>query len=215
MSEMEGASEEIMDGVYRALCANGYAELTMQEIADECGKSTSLLHYHYDTKEDLLVAFLDGILSDYEDRLACRADRAPAERLVEFVARFVFTPGEDDRESFHLALLEMRSQGPFNERIQAQLDRSDELLRDSVADILQAGIDEGAFEPVDVDRTAALLVATLDGARTRHITLGDGQPAASYTRVVAEEALEAVVDPLLADGVDRPSLDEALEQLDD
>lgn len=215
MGETEGASEEIMDGVYRALCANGYAELTTQEIADECAKSKSLLHYHYDTKQDLLVAFLDGILSDYEDRLACRADRAPAERLVEFVARFVFTPGEDDRESFHLALLEMRSQGPFNERIQAQLDRSDELLRDSVADILQAGIDEGAFEPVDVDRTAALLVATLDGARTRQITLGDGQPAASYTRVVAEEALEAVVDPLLADGVDRPSLDEALEQIDD
>jgi AcrR family transcriptional regulator len=215
MGEMEGASEEIMDGVYRALCANGYAELTMQEIADECAKSKSLLHYHYDTKENLLAAFLDGILSDYEDRFACRADRAPAERLVEFVARFVFTPGEDDRGSFHLALLEMRSQGPFNERIQAQLDRSDELLRDNVANILQAGIDKGAFEPVDVDRTAALLVATLDGARTRHITLGDGQPAASYTRVVAEEALEAVVDPLLADGVDRPSLDEALEQIDD
>ena len=214
MGETEVASGEIMDGVYRALCANGYAELTMQEIADECGKSTSLLHYHYDTKEDLLVAFLDGILSDYEERLACRGDRPPAERLVEFVARFVFTSEEDDRESFHLALLEMRSQGPFNERIQAQLDRSDELLRDSVADILEAGIADGSFEPVDADRTAALLVATLDGARTRQITLGDGQPAASYTRVVAEEALETVVDPLLTDGVDRPPLDEALEQLD-
>jgi len=215
MSEAEVAGEEIMDGVYRALCANGYAALTMQDIADECDKSKSLLHYHYDTKEDLLVAFLDGILTDYEGRLACRADRSPAERLVEFVARFVFTPGEDDRESFHLALLEMRSQGPFNGRIQAQLDRSDELLRDSVADILGAGVDDGSFEPVDVDRTAALLVATLDGARTRQITLGDAQPAASYTRVVAEEALETIVDPLLADGVDRPSLDEALAQLDD
>jgi len=215
MSEEAMATEEIMDGVYRALCEHGYAELTMQDIADECEKSKSLLHYHYDTKEDLLVAFLDGILADYEQRLECRADRPPAERLVEFVARFVFTPEEDDRESFHLALLEMRSQGPFNERIQDQLDRSDELLRDSVADILDAGIADGSFEPVDVDRTAALLVATLDGARTRQITLGDAQPAASYTRVVAEEALETIVDPLLVEGVDRPTLAEALEQLDD
>jgi AcrR family transcriptional regulator len=215
MSEAEVASEEIMDGVYRALCENGYAELTMQDIADECDKSTSLLHYHYDTKTDLLAAFLDGILAEYEERLACRADRPPAERLVEFVARFVFTPGEDERESFHLALLEMRSQGPFDDRIQAQLDRSDELLRERGAGIVPGGVAAGAFEPVDVDRTAALLVATLDGARTRQITLGDSGPATSYTEVVAEEGLDRVVDPLLADGVERPSLAEALEQLDE
>jgi len=211
MSEEAMASDEIMDAVYRALCANGYAELTMQDIAGECEKSKSLLHYHYDTKADLLVAFL----TDYEERLASEADSEPVERLVEFVARFVFTPDETERESFHLALLEMRSQGPFNERIQEQLDRSDELLRESVAEILTAGIEDGSFEPVDVDRTAALLVATLDGARTRQITLGDSQPASAYTRIVAEEALDRIVDPLLAAGVERPPLDEALQQLDD
>ena len=173
------ATDDIMDGAYRALCEHGYAELTMQDIADECEKSKSLLHYHYDTKENLLVAFLDGILADYEQRLECRADRPPAERLVEFVARFVFTPEEDDRESFHLALLEMRSQGPFNERIQAQLDRSDELLRDSVADILDAGIADGSFEPVDVDRTAALLVASVRrrGSRPAARPSGRRRPA--------------------------------------
>jgi AcrR family transcriptional regulator len=215
MSEGAVATDEIIDGVYSALCANGYADLTMQDIADECGKSTALLHYHYDTKADLLVAFLDGILEDYEQRIQCRADRPPAERLVELLARFVFSPDDEDRESFHLALLEMRSQGPFDDRIQTQLDRSDRLLRESVAEILREGIEEDAFEPVDVDRTAALLVATLDGARTRQITLGDSQPGDSvYTRTVVEEALDRIVDPLLADGVERPSLAETLAELD-
>ena len=37
-------ADEIMQGVYRALCAHGYADLTMQDIADECDCSTSLLH---------------------------------------------------------------------------------------------------------------------------------------------------------------------------
>jgi len=207
--------EEIMDAVDSALRTHGYAALTMQDIADECSKSKSLLHYHYDTKEDLLVAFLDQMLTKYETKLDNRADLPPLSRTVEFVARFVFTPGEDDREAFHLALLEMRSQGPFNDRIREQLQRSDRLLRETVADILEDGIEEGVFEPVDVDRTAALIVATVDGARTRQITLGDDQPGGRYTRTVAEETLARVIEPILAEDVALPSLDDALAALDD
>jgi len=211
----QAADEEIMDAVDSALRTHGYAALTMQDIADECSKSKSLLHYHYDTKEDLLVAFLDQMLTKYERKLDRRRDRPPEHRIVEFLARFVFEPGEDDREAFHLALLEMRSQGPFNDRIREQLARSDRLLRETVADILAEGIDAGVFEPVDVDRTAALLVATVDGARTRQITLGDDQPGQRYTRTVAEEALTRVIEPILAEGVDLPALDDALAALDE
>ena len=207
------ATDKILDGVYRALCTHGYAELTMQDIADECDKSTALLHYHYDTKEDLLIAFLDHIITDYEERLAAETDRPPTERLATFLARFVFAPDNDKRESFHLALLEMRSQGPFNDRIRAQLERSDVVLRETAAEILQDGIEAGVFEPVDTDRTAAMLVAALDGARTRQITLGEGQPDDTYTRVVVEEVLDQVVEPLLADSVELPPLDAALEDL--
>ena len=174
MTEQPGAADEIMDGVYRALCTHGYAGLTMQDIADECSKSKSLLHYHYDTKEDLLVAFLDRVISDFERRVTEAAGDSPAERLVAFVGWFVFEPADTDRESYHIALLELRSQGPFNRRIREQLRRSDRLLRGTVAEILSDGIDAGVFRDVDVDETAALLVATLDGARTRQITLGTG-----------------------------------------
>jgi len=216
MAEEPMVADEIMDGVSKALARHGYADLTMQDIADECEKSKSLLHYHYDTKEDLLVAFLDQLLTDYEEKLASRTDQSPVERLVTFIAQFVFTPDETERAAFHLALLEMRSQGPFNDRIREQLKRSDELLRDTVADILGDGIEEGVFEPVDVDRTAALFVAMLDGARTRQITLSEGQPEDdTYTRTVAEEALERIVEPLLAADVELPSLDEALAEFDE
>lgn len=213
MSEEETiVDDEIMDGVYQALCDHGYAALTMQDIADECEKSKSLLHYHYDTKEELLVSFLDGILADYEEKLESRADQPPTDRLVEFVARFVFTPEDTERASFHLALLEMRSQGPFNDRIRESLYRSDKLLRNTVVDILEEGIEADVFEPVDIEETAALLVATLDGARTRQITLSDTDEE-TYTQLVARQALEQVVDPLLEDGVDRPTLDEALDSV--
>ena len=212
MTESAAVDDEIMEGVKQALRRHGYAELTMQDIADECTKSKSLLHYHYDTKADLLVAFLDQLITDYEQRMDCRADQPPGQRLVDFVARFVFTPEDDDREAFHLALLEMRSQGPFNDRIREQLERSDRQLRETAADILSEGIEMGVFEPVDPERTAALLVATLDGARTRQITLGEAND--SYTRTVVEEILARVIDPILAEGHSLPSLEATLAELE-
>jgi len=222
MAETVVADEEIMEAVHRALRSHGYADLTMQDIADECSKSKSLLHYHYDTKADLLAAFLDQLLTEYETRLACRADRSPPQRIVEFVARFVFAPADDDREAFHLALLEMRSQSPFDDRIREQLERSDRILRETVAAILADGVESGVFTPVDIDRTAALIVAAVDGARTRQITLGGRGPATvdeddtelTYTRVVAEETLAQIVEPLLVEGEHLPPLDDALESLE-
>jgi AcrR family transcriptional regulator len=213
MSGESMAADEILDGVYSALCTHGYADLTMQDIADECDKSTSLLHYHYDTKEELLIAFLEHIIDDYERRLAEESDQPPERRLVTVLARFVFEPDDDERQSFHLALLEMRSQGPFSERIRDQLEQSDAVLRGTLADILRDGIEAGVFESVDADRTAALLVAALDGARTRQITLGEGQPEDTYTRTVIEELLAQVVDPLLTDDAELPPLDDALAGL--
>jgi len=214
MSDEPLAADEILDGVYRALCAHGYASLTMQDIADECDKSKSLLHYHYDTKEDLLVAFLSRMITDYEEGLEDEKDDPPIDRLAWFLAQFVFTPDEDERQSFHLALLEMRSQGPFNERMREQLVRSDEVLRETVAGILREGIDEGVFEPVDPERTAALLVATLDGGRTRQVTLDEEPTDDSYTRTIVEQAIEHIVEPLLAPGVEFPPLAETLADLD-
>ncbi|WP_280586857.1 TetR/AcrR family transcriptional regulator [Halorubrum sp. Boch-26] len=239
MSDQPSAADEIMDGVYRALRAHGYADVTMQDIADECSKSKSLLHYHYDTKEDLLVAFLDYVITDSEARIRAHADDPPAERLAGFVGWFVFEADAADREAFHIALLELRTQGPFNERIREQLVRSDRLLRGTVADILESGIETGVFREVDVDETAALVVATLDGARTRQITLtgsadgvdadsdgdagtdadtptgkgdaaADGLPEPTYTRRVAEATLQRIVEPLLAAGVEPPSLEEGI-----
>jgi len=216
----ETVDEQIMTAVSDALQSNGYAALTMQDIADESEKSKSLLHYHYDTKEDLLVAFLDQLLTDYEQRIACRSDQPPEQRIVDFVARFVLTPEDDDRAAFHLALLEMRSQGPFNDRIREQLHRSDQLLRETAGDIIADGIEAGVFETVNSERTAALLIAALDGARTRQITLGDANTIAldgmelTYTRATVEEILSQILEPILAEECSLPSLEATLAELD-
>jgi AcrR family transcriptional regulator len=188
----EDTRAEIMGATYRALCRHGYANLTMQNIADEFDKSKSLLHYHYDTKEDLLVAFLDNLIGWLADRLDESDAEGPVERLDAFADRFVIEPGEERRESFALALMELRLQAVHNEAFRTRLAAHYQRNLDTFADILAEGVERGKFRAVDPERTARVVYAALEGARMRQVLLGE-ETATRETRaaldVVVEDAL--------------------------
>lgn len=185
----------IMDATYRALCSHGYAALTMQDVAEELGKSTSLLHYHFDTKRDMLLAFIDHLLEEFE-RAVDTFEGSPDDRLADLLDWFVFDP-DDERAAVHVALVELRAQAPHDDAYREGHRRADELVRRSIAEIVRDGVDEGVFRAdVDPDAVSRLVVATMDGARTRQITLGE--PA--YAAAVRDALVEHVVDGLRTTG---------------
>lgn len=188
--------EAIMGATYHALCKHGYAHLTMQDIADEFDKSRSLLHYHYDTKEELLLAFVDNIVGWIGDRLAESETEEPLERLEEFIDRFVIEPGEEDRETFALALLELRVQAVHNEEFREKLAVHYEKNVEAVADIVADGIEEGVFREVDPEATGEAIYTALVGARMYQVTLG----AEHASRRMRDQLAAFVVDDLLTDG---------------
>ena len=200
---METAGDErgethdaIMGATYHALCEHGYAELTMQDIADEFDKSRSLLHYHYDTKEELLLAFLDNLMGWIGDRLAESDTEEPLERLEEYVDKFVVDPSEKNRETFALALLELRVQAAHNEAFREKLAAHYRSNVRAVATIIADGIEAGAFRPVDPEETGEAIYTALVGARMYQVTLD----ADDATRRMRDAIATFVVDGLLIDG---------------
>lgn len=190
----------IMEATYAALCEHGYADLTMQAIADEFDMTKAVLHYHYDTKEDLLVAFLDYLLDQFLD--AADADpngdsegavENPADQLVALVDALLLgdhgAMSEADHWEYHTALLEVRAQAPHNDAFREQLTTNYEYVAAAIATIVADGVESGAFRPVDPDRTAAWLLATINGARLHQVTLGVD---------VAEDVRDALVEGWLA-----------------
>ncbi|MFB6072106.1 MAG: TetR/AcrR family transcriptional regulator [Halobacterium sp.] len=184
------AHEDIMDATYRALLEHGFAALTMQDIADEAGKSKSLLHYHYDTKQDLLVAFLEYLLERGKARAAEHEDEPPGERLRGFVAGGLVENDADDW-AFATALLELQAQAPHEETYREQLARNEQFMRDHVADIVREGVEAGEFRDADPEAVARLVLAAVDGARTERVVLEDDTP-----EVVHDALVEHVLDPL-------------------
>ena len=203
--------EAIMTATYEALCEHGYTDLTAQDIADRTDKSKSLLFYHYDSKEDLVADFLVYLRERFDERIEAARDRSPSMRLATFVDWYLYgSPDDDERQSFHTAMLELRTQAPYNDQYRTQLRNVDDHLRDTLEGILRDGVEAGEFADHDPEETAALLIAAIDGARARQLTLDRDE----YLGTVRAAIIGQVLDDLLVDDVsfpDEPVLEESAD----
>ena len=165
---------EVTDATYRALCKHGYADVTMENIAAETEKSKSALHYHYDSKHDLLLTFLDELLDSYNERLDSIEGETPRESLLALIDE-VLKPADDGNppRDFEVAVLEMKAQGPYDDATRASLEKFDQTLKEHFAGHLAAGVESGDFRhDLDVSASADFLVTIVSGAHTRSVGIG-------------------------------------------
>ncbi len=179
-----------MRATYRALREHGYADLTVERIAEEYGKSTAAVHYHYDTKDELLVAFLDYLLERFVDTIRDVETTDPQRRLDLLLDELIFAA--EDHRDLAVAMLEMRSQAPYKEDFRERFRGNDEYIRYMIKAVINHGIDEGDFEDVDADHATRGLMTIVDGARTRAVVLDDGD-ALETARRVADEYVDATL----------------------
>jgi len=186
------ADEAIMRATYRALQTHGYADLTIKRIAEEYGKSTAAIHYHYDTKDDLLAAFLDYVLDRFVDAIHEVETTDPEQRLDLLLDKLL--EGPSDHPGLSIALLEMRSQAPYIEAFRDRFQQNDEYVRYMLRTVIEQGIQAGVFADVDADQTARALMTIVNGARDRHVVLDDPDALATARRA-ADEYVAAVLRP--------------------
>jgi AcrR family transcriptional regulator len=185
-------TDDIMCATYRALCRHGYADLTMQDIADEWSKSKAALHYHYDTKRGLLLAFLDYLFESYTERVADPGDGSPDERLIALLDAALDPPRTDAHGELRTALFEVKAQAPYDDAFRGRLEQFDDYLTDEVRRVVAVGVDTGAFRTdADPAVTATTLVTLVNGAHSRRVSLGDDGGVREAIRAYVDERLVA------------------------
>ena len=180
-------TETIIRATGRCLCEYGYADLTMQRIAEESSVTTAAIHYHFDTKEELLDAFLDDLVDRFKNSLACEA-ADPREQL-SMLLDAVFDSAADDE--FPIALMELKAQAPYHEPYRKRFIELDEAVRDVVEDAIEDGIEAEQFEEADAAEVARMVSTVINGGHLRIVALGE-EPA--ETRQVVEDYLETQLD---------------------
>lgn len=80
----ETRKEQLVAAALRVIARNGVTATTLAEVADEAQLSRGIVNFHFDTKENLLLAALTELSRDYDAhwrRELASADGTPAARL--------------------------------------------------------------------------------------------------------------------------------------
>lgn len=195
MSDQVPAEERaaIADAVGTALAEHGYERLTTAKIAAEYGKSEAGLYYYYDTKEEMIAAFLEHTAGQLGEDLAALETADPEAALRAACEQLFLSPGEEGA-GLHVAIMELLSHAPYNDTLREPLLALESATLEALAGVVRAGIAEGVFREVDPRATAAFLLAAADGSTGFHVALemdvGDDLRA----------GWEAYVDSLLVEG---------------
>ncbi|GAA0285620.1 TetR/AcrR family transcriptional regulator [Halobacterium noricense] len=190
-------TDEILDATYRALCEHGFADLTVQDIADNSEKSKATIHYHYDSKQDLFEAFLEYLYDDYIDHVDDVSGETHREHLLALVEFSLAEGGDVPGIDFRTAMLEIKAQAPYDGGFRKRLTDFDQYLTDRIETVVEAGVEAGEFRAdVDPETTAEFLVTTIKGAHTRRVSVNHPLDR------IRETLAEYVETRLVADGAE-------------
>ena len=153
----------IRDAAQRLFARNGYAAVSMRQIASEVGVQVGALYNYTPDKQsllnDLMVAHLNEFLKLY-DLLPRSAD--PMQALESFT-RFHIHHHAERPEAVFIAYMELRNLTPENFVRVEGLRRQYE---DRLSAILMRGQAEGLFAITDARITTMALIAMLTGVNT-------------------------------------------------
>ncbi|MDG5820718.1 TetR/AcrR family transcriptional regulator [Natronococcus sp. A-GB7] len=203
MSESDGSAsdkdteEVIMEATFRALREHGYADLRMRHIGDEMELTRQVIHYHFEGKYDLMASFLEYVIDQYEGSVDIAQDADPRTELEARIDQCLFGPefGEfthwDRMKVYH----ELYTYAQNDEQHREIFNEHYELIRGSIVEVVEDGIEQGVFRDVDAERMGQLVTDVIHAARGRRISLGHDDAPDEARRAIHE----FVLDPLCLD----------------
>ncbi len=143
----------------------------------DAGVSAALVHYHFDSREALLVEALEHSFDVAGDqRVAAAATEAATavERLRALIDSSLPKPGAQ-RDDFVL-WAELWLRAARREELREVAGRLYARLHDWARAVIDAGVAEGAFTVADVDATTDRLLALIDGYGLRALVGDQAMP---------------------------------------
>jgi AcrR family transcriptional regulator len=170
----EGARERILAAAVERIATDGIDDVRIARIAMDAGVSTSLVHYHFETREALLEQALEYSFELAGDvRIGDEEGEAPnhTRRLAAMVDQCLPYPGELERD--WILWVELWLRAVRHTELRPTASRLSRRMRRWFAEAIAAGVDAGEFDArVDPERTADRVLALCDGFGVRAL-LGD------------------------------------------
>ena len=176
--------EQILDATLRLVARDGFARVTLRDVAAEVGVVHGLIRHYFPTREQLVAeAFDAAVLAELA------GDEEVAERVepVEALADWLTTTPRDH----YFVWMDAWSEAQRNPELLAALSRHHRDCERRLARIIERLDESGRGTSHDPDADAKMLTALVDGIAVQHhaIELIDRAQADGVVYTAAEDRL--------------------------
>jgi uncharacterized protein (TIGR02246 family) len=184
---VEQRREEILETTCAVVIERGFAATRISDVARRLDVSSSLIHYHFDSKEHLLAeAFSHYARKDLAE-MEAEVESAPTalEQLDRAIRNYVPEGSDDVEWMLWIDGWGEALRNPMMRKISQELD---EQSTDLVARVLARGVERGEFSCADPAASALRLTALVDGLAVQfaaHDGLLDRSALIAHVRAVA------------------------------
>jgi AcrR family transcriptional regulator len=190
----EEARERILAAAVRLIALEGIDGVRIARIAIDAGVSSSLVHYHFDSRESLLAEALDYSYAHagavrLEGADAPAAGATHAERLAAMIEQCL--PSTRELHEDWVLWVELWLRAIRHPELRPVAEELYARLHAWFADEIQAGVRDGEFARCDPQEVADRTLALLDGFGVRTL-IGD-------SAIPLERARQSVQASLAAD----------------
>lgn len=154
---------QIMGATRRVMVKRGLSVLRVADIAREAGVSPGIVHYYFETKEDLILeTFEDTFAESIDQREEILGHDLPArKKLGELLHSYI--PDDDKTiERWHV-WIELWAGALQDEKLRDINDQAYGMWRSMIKEVIREGQNSGAFRTDDLDTVVNKLVSMVDG----------------------------------------------------
>jgi AcrR family transcriptional regulator len=184
--------ERILTAARAVLRREGAAELSTRSVASEAGVHLSLIHYHFESREGLLLAVLERInqeLLDRQQAMYAREDLGLAEKWRQAIAFY----RQDLKSGYVRTLMELAGQGFANPRLGAAIRDLMKGWRDLLTEVAVEALPRLGVSDIPPNVVASAIVTYWYGMELQH-SLGVAEEEGSLWQTV--ETLGRLIERL-------------------
>jgi AcrR family transcriptional regulator len=155
--------EQIVEALFHCLSEKGHEKVTVKDIAEQAGLHYGVIHYYFQSKDEIVSALADSIVSRYEHLLLDRVHnvQSASEKIwtsLDFlIDEFIFNR-RLNRVFYNLVQMAFE-----NKTVRTALRKQLRAYRGQIADVIEEGIENGEFKRGKKAEIASVMVALIEG----------------------------------------------------
>ncbi|MFC1960477.1 TetR/AcrR family transcriptional regulator [Chloroflexota bacterium] len=142
----------------------GYHQTTMDDIVQAAGLSKGGLYVHFSSKKELFIALFDWFIDEFGVFVAPAIPGMTSyDRLAAFVADMMANTASDEFWTVSALMTDVWAENSRDPDVNVLVKNLYASVRGSLVQIIEDGIAESVFKPVDATAAASMLIAMFEG----------------------------------------------------